>query len=365
MKAIPLIIVLVLFSAVLFGEMETSVELTSLASLTRDGVGNAVVALLGKGNLSFSAVNNPNVKAECELEGIWSGTLISTPNDILKRLFVKINLGDVYLTAGKTRVSFGEGFVFNAGDVIFGSMAPVADLAQALLRDQTDWLIDLSVPFGQFSFFEAILLPYSPLKTNTFPASSIYDLRGGGRVVTKLGGMKVEAGYLFRADEATHNPYISLQGNLFFDLEISATLKIPVIDYSDDKLRDGFAVTAGLSRIFTFEDSSTLIVRLETVLRPFGYWSPPTASTKSTHYGLLVYPEIYYAPLDYITFQLRAMINPIDWSGLVSFGFDFGIYQGLNLLGYVWSMWGDGSDPWFGWGRYGDTGVSLGFQFIY
>ena len=131
-KAAAVIILATALCFRLAGELETAVEITSLASLTRDATGTAIVTLLGKGNLSFIALDNPNVRAETELEGIWSGNFISSPDDIIKRLFVKVNFGGLYLVVGKTRVSFGEGFVFNAGDVVFGSMAPVADLSAAL-----------------------------------------------------------------------------------------------------------------------------------------------------------------------------------------------------------------------------------------
>jgi hypothetical protein len=356
---------LFLSAGALSADIETSVDVTALASVTRDAAGTIVPGFIGKGDLFFSAVANANVKAECELAGIWSGTLITPLADLLKRLFIKVDFGGVYLLAGKARVTWGEGFVFNAGDVVFGSLAPVADLSQALLRDQTDWLVDLSIPLGPFTYIEGIVLPYSPLKTAAFPATTIYDLRGGGRFVTDLGGLKIEAGYLFKADEAVHHPYLSLQGNLFFDLNLSASWKIPAVNYTDDRLKQGLAVTAGLFRLVQIEGGGTLSLRLEAVCRPFGLWAKSSVPAPTDIYGLLLYPEVSFAPNDVISLGLRAIINPIDLSGLAAANVTFGIYQGLIIVGSVWVMWGDGGDPAFSFGRAGDLGVSAGLNFIY
>ncbi|HEQ71967.1 MAG TPA: hypothetical protein ENN69_05720 [Spirochaetia bacterium] len=364
-----MLLTLFLLAAVAFpaaADIETAVEITTLSFLTRNATGEAMVYLLGKGNLSFSAIGNDNVRAVAELAGIWAGNLAMSPEDILKRLFVKINFGGFYLTAGKTRVSFGEGFVFNAGDVIFGSLEPPGDLSESVLRDETDWLIDGMLPLGLFSYIEGILLPFSPLDTDPLSDASVYKLRGGGRVVTKLAGIKLEGGYLFKADEAVHHPYVSLQGNLFFDAQLSASWKIPADGAAEEQLRQGLAVTGGLFRIFQFDDGSALTVRLEAVWRPFGLWRETQAPLpEGHHYALLLYPEIEYSPFDVLSLQLRSLISPVDASGLVSFGVTFGIYQGLDLLGYVWTMWGEADDEYFGWGREGDIGVSLGLQFIY
>lgn len=365
MKRLICIVILVLAAASpLAAELETTVELSSLLTVTRDAAGKPIFSLLATGDLLFEATNNANVKGALELSGAWSGDFITDPNDIVKRLYVKINFGGVYLLAGKTRVSFGEGFVFNAGDVIFGSMAPVADISSALLRDNTDWLVDLTLPLGPFSFFEAILLPYSPLSTVPLPYSTMYDLRGGGRFVFDLAGLKLETGYLFRADNATHNPYISLQGNLFFDFQVSSTVAIPSSDYTDEKLQDGFAISAGLFRMFQFDDGSSLTFRFEGACHPFAHWDVDAAPLPGQPIALLLYPEIAWAPLDVLSFQLRAMISPVDGSGMVFFGTTFGIYQGLDLIGNIWCMFGD-SDDLFKFDSYGDLGIALGLQFIY
>ena len=93
-------------------------------------------------------------------------------------------------------------------------------------------------------------------------------------------------------------------------------------------------------------------------------WEKPAAPSPDDPYGLLLYPEITYAPGEDFSVQLRAMINPVDGSGMASAGLSFGIYQGFTLVGFLSAMWGDGGDL-FGFGRMGDLALSVGLDFIY
>jgi hypothetical protein len=106
-------------------------------------------------------------------------------------------------------------------------------------------------------------------------------------------------------------------------------------------------------------------MRLEVAFRPFGLWQESFTPSSADAFGLLLYPEVTFSPSDVITLQLRGMVNPIDLSGLVMGGASLNLYQGLTLIGYVWTMWGDGHDYFFGFGRQGDLGVYLGIDFIY
>lgn len=352
-------------AALLNADLETSVEIMGLTTATRDDAGNLVFGLLAKGDLTFTAIANSNVKAVTEILGYWSGSLFTNPADLLKRLYVKVDFGGLTALVGKARVTWGEGFVFNAGDVVFGSLTPLTNLTQSQLRDQTDWLADLTLYLGSMTYVEGIFLPYSPLSPAGLPYTDVYHLRGGGRFVTDLGGLKIETGYLFKADEAIHHPYLSLHGSLFFDFDLSAALKIPAVDYTDDKLKRGLELSAGLFRMFQFDDGGVLTIRLEAAVRPFGLWEKAAVPSDPALYGLLLYPEITYSPGSDVSIQLRAMINPIDGSGMASAGLSFGIYQGFTLVCFASGMWGDGSDTVFSFDRPGDLAFSAGLDFIY
>jgi hypothetical protein len=353
-----------------FAEIETRVELTLLGSFLRNAAGDPGLAFIAAGELGFAAINNPDVKAELTLAGAWTDAMVTPPEDLLKKAYIRTHFDVLRVTAGKTRVAWGDGFLFNAGDVVFGSMLPVADLSVNLLRDTTDWMVDLYLPLGDFSFLESIILPFSPLRAPGSPLVAADTLRGGGRIVTKLAGVKMETGYLFRADAASHRPYVSFQGNLFFDAYVSASMDIPSTNPTERNLRDGLAVTAGIYRLFSFDDGSSLLVRVEAASWPFGIWNEADAAGfgSADRFGIIVYPEITWSPTDILAIQLRAMMSPVDGSGLVSLMATWSIYQGFDLLGYAWVMYGDANDTYFGFDRPvtgGGMGISAGFRYIY
>jgi len=343
-----------------YADVATSVDILILAGITRDASQQAAVYGVGKTALSFDSRGNPDVRAGLELDSIVSDSV--TPD--VKRAFIKARFPGFRVTIGKTRESWGEGFLFNAGDVIFGSMDPVTDLSQTILRDETAWLLDLYVPLGQFSHVEALVLPYAPDSSGTALLNPVDEMRCGGRIVTKLWDIKLEGGYLFEADRHIHQPYISLQGNLYFDLQLSASMEIPNENPTEEDLERGFAVSFGLFRIFSTEEAGTWTVRLEGALRPFASWHEEAHPDETTHYGLLLYPEIDYAPDDFLTFQLRSIISPLDGSALISLGLTYTIYQGLSVLGTVAVQVGDTNDV-FGWDREGDVALLLGMEYIF
>jgi len=353
-----------------WSELETSVKLTLLGSILSDSSEDPAFSFMGQGELGFAATGNPDVKAEISLSAVYTDALITPPEDLLKKAYIRTHFDILRVTAGKTRVAWGDGFVFNAGDVVFGSMIPVADLSASLLRDATDWMADLYLPLADFSFIEAIILPYSPERTPSSPLIEADTLRGGGRIVTKLAGIKIETGYLFKGDAIIHNPYVSFQGNIFFDAYISASMSIPAVDPAEQDIRNGLAVSGGIYRIFSLDDSSSLLVRLEAASWPFGIWNENDAAGfgNEDRFGILLYPEITWSPSDILALQLRAMINPVDSSGMISFMTSFSIYQGFDVMGYTWVMYGDANDTYFGFDRPvtgGGLGISAGFRYIY
>jgi hypothetical protein len=361
LKYISCTLLLILFIwAPIEAEVSTSVEITALTGITRDD--NQEIALygLGKAALNLESQGNPDVRAELELDSIITDSI--TPE--VKRAFIKVRLPGFRITAGKSRVSWGEGFLFNAGDVIFGSMEPIADLSEAVLRDETAWLLDFYLPLDQFSHLEALALPYAPDSSARELLNPVYRMRGGGRMVTKLWGIKIEGGYLFKADQAIHHPYVSLQGNLFFDLQLSAAMEIPAEDPSEAEIKKGVTVSFGLFRIFSTEGLGTWSIRLEGALRPFGDWREEPSPATDTHYGLLLYPEIDFAPDDLLSFQLRSIISPIDASAVISLGMTYNVYQGLDILTTIAVQLGD-KDDIFGWERQGDIALLLGMEYIF
>lgn len=354
-----IVFLILVFPFPLRAELETTLEIETIISLTRDSAGQPLLNFLAQANLGFASVGNENVKAGLEFQGLWSSELLTLPHDLLKRIFIKVNLEGLYLTFGKTHLSFGEGFVFNAGDVIFGLTLPLTDLSAKVMRDETQWLLALNIPLGDFSFLEIVFLPFSPLKNNSSLAVDLNYTRLGGRASFEIEDLKLETGYFLKADEGLHNPYLSLAFNLFFDVYLAMSLKIPWSDPSDIKWEEDLILTGGFFKIFNLAEDSRLALRFEYLFLPLANWQDFSSSP------LIFFIEGNYQPIIDLTFSLRSFFSPPDLSGIVFIGVDFAIYQGFSFSIAAWCMFGPSDAPYFGFGRMGDIGLNLVLHYIY
>ena len=193
-------------------------------------------------------------------------------------------------SVGRTRVSWGDGQLYNAGDVINGAAPTELDLTADTLRDETLWLLSAYVPLGRFAFFEPVTLFPMADETESRDAD---EIASGGRVQVRIFNMKTEAGYLYRGDDALHQPYLSLQGNLFIDWYVAASTTQPVDDEGD------LSVSGGLLHTGTGPRLGTWTMRIETL------WT-------GADERFLVYPEITWAPSQLISTFVRTQIVSVE-----------------------------------------------------
>jgi hypothetical protein len=381
-KAAGLFVLLVLAaSAPLQAEVQPSVTLVAYGAVVRADDSAALVSVL-KGSLDLSSVGNENVRGFLQLD-TWVGENFTV---LLPRAYVRVRLPWFRLTVGKTRVSWGDGFVFNAGDVVFGSMGlPAGSLSESVLRDETTWLTAVYVPLGPFSYLEGVLVPYSPgvsggsllgpsaaggLTTDLSTLGSSLNpqkLAGGARGVFRLGSVKVEAGYFGsgRADE--HRPYLSFQGHLGVDWNLSAAVNIPTVSPDWGSWAEWIDLSAGVFSLHNLPGGRVLSARLEAAIRPGMRWQEAEelgAGAPSPEYGLYLFPEVSYSPSDTLSLQARALISPIDAAALSLVGASWNVYQGLSLFTYLSLMGGD-PDDLYAWEQDGAIAWILGLEFVY
>ncbi|MCG8480838.1 MAG: hypothetical protein MI724_17220 [Spirochaetales bacterium] len=193
-------------------------------------------------------------------------------------------------SAGRTRISWGDGQLYNAGDVINGAAPEEVDLTDDTLRDETLWLLSAYLPLGRFAFFEPVVL--FPM-ADEIESRDADEVASGGRVQAQILNVKTEAGYLYRGDGALHQPYLSVQGNLFLDWYIAASVEQPVDEEGD------LSVSGGLLHTGTGPRLGTWTMRIETL------W---TAADER----LLIYPEITWAPSQLISTFVRTQIVAVE-----------------------------------------------------
>ena len=353
-----------------FPELKTTAELSAIAAAT--SVGSAFCfSGSAEGRLTFQAEASREVKGLVEIDA--TVTPGSMPEAVFEvpRAYLKARFPWFRLTAGKTRLSWGAGFVFDAGDVIFGGMTPYLDLTQADPRDKTAWLASVYVPLGDFSFFEAVGLPLMPPQPgDPSGAGSPYfpfdSLNAGGRAVAGLTGITLEAGYLYSGGRKTHTPYLSVQTSLYFDLYAAASLGIPESGATWDELSGSLHVSWGLYRAFDLGGPGDLSVRAEAAFVPCGEWGEISGGLPagSLGYGALVFTDFTYAPSDAFAASARSLLSPVDTSGLVLLEVSWQAFQGFWILVDGLAMFGD-DDDLFGWGRDADLAflVTLRYRF--
>ncbi|RKX77815.1 MAG: hypothetical protein DRP87_08025 [Spirochaetes bacterium] len=370
---------MVLFSA--YTETSTSVDIMLLPSLIRVGEKDYSLSVTGTGEASLKAENNRNVRAELALKAIILPNQDQPLPITLPRAFIKVRFPHFRATLGKTRVSWGDGSCFNAGDLLFGSTSIDTELTEQVIRDETAWLASLYVPMGRFSFAEAVFIPPDPLAAITddktaYSLPPIEHTQAGGRAVTKLFTIKTEGGYLYRGEEKTHNIYAALQGHLLADWNISASTSIPSQSPEGEDLKDSLLISAGLFHLQRLGIDSQISFRLEALLRPWGTWEeiknevvimdstavyPPP---EGANYALFLYPEITLGLSRSINLSLRSLVSPVDLSAMFLLGNSWNMYQGFDILTFILLQAGEENDI-FSLERPGGLAFSLGFRFKY
>jgi hypothetical protein len=347
-------------------ELESSVRILALGTLTHDGE-EPVVLGGGEAGLTVKSAGSREVRGLFQINALLgNGYSLEIP-----RAYIKARFPGFRTTVGRTRVSWGRGFFFNAADVIFeGLDLAVGDLSAAELRDRTDWLAEIYLPLGQFSYFEAVLLPYSGSSRDLVLAAADLgtpgNVSGGGRLAFKTGSLSWEGGYLYHGESESHRPYVSVQGHLLADLYAAASWRIPAYGARIEDLNDYTALSAGIFTLISLPAGCSGSVRLEAGIRPGAAWQAPEAppGEEETGYGLYLFPELILAPRDNLSFQLRSLLSPLDGSALIMGTVSWNVYQGLTALATASCQAGEEEDT-YGWRRQGSVAVSAGLEYIY
>ncbi|MCX7024824.1 MAG: hypothetical protein NT080_09415 [Spirochaetes bacterium] len=338
--------------------------------------GDATTASYGTARFSFDSEGSRDVKGQVVVEALFG----NAASFGIRKAFVKARLAGVRLTMGKTTGTWGEGRVFNSGDVVFGFAAD-ADLTAETISDPSAWLASLYVPLGDFSFAEAVFLPPEfPLSASIAKSLGVPDapepeqaglesVRCAARVYSKPAGVKVEAGCLRDPDAGTWRPYASVQGRFLADLQLSSSVILP----DDDPLGSGktWETSGGIYHDIAL-GAGTFGLRVEGRVRPFGTWdaspiprSPsapsmptPGASSAPDPYAASAFGEATWQSDAWFCF-LRGLYSPVDASAQVSGGVRWKPLQGFEMFASISSNAGGGGDVYES-GRDGGWSAAVG-----
>jgi len=250
---------MIFVSPALRAETVPSAEIFVNSALDADNSGlRAYGATVGGIHLKLDSSKNETIK------GSFQATIDSEKKTTLDRAYFKARFPwfvedtSLRFTAGLAPLSWGKGFLFNAGDPIFAIIPNVDNLSTGEYRTATDWMGVLYVPAGTFSFAEIVCLP---------PVNTTRSRAGGRFVLTPDFGFlqSVEAGYLFE-EGPIHKGYIAMDGSVFFDW------------YAAASAFDGeYAISFGLFKMLDFIPDVPLSLRAEGLVYPqknMQYWYP-------------------------------------------------------------------------------------------
>ena len=377
-------------------EISQTVTLETTHALTRGAEDDLLAVANGRAELDLHSAGSRYVRGRLQLRAEVDSTdatsELEIPRAFIKARFPLTEQSYFHLTTGRTRLTWGDGAFFNAGDTLFGTLAENPDFTSDTIRDETGWLAAGFFPLGRFSFVEPVVLVPLPGEDPATASTSrsglppADDTAAGLRVQGKISGLKAEASYLFRGRESYHQPAVSFQGHLGIDWYAGATTRIPGPDTrlnpagTADAAREAAAFTAGLLHIEKGRSGQSLTLRLEGLVRPWKDWSesPDTATTAAagtagaeaetaparTEYGLQVFPEIIWQPATSLQFYLRSVVSPIDASALIVPGTSWAPYNALTLSLFAAVQAGEVDDV-YGWERPGGASVITSLRYVY
>lgn len=354
----------------------------------------------GMADIRFASTGNRNMRAEAAIEfypiDVLGGPI---PDEIplltLKRLWFKANFPKWRLTAGKTKMGWGNGSVFNSGDILFGSLSPYLNFTQSTIRDDTAFLTAFNIPTGRFSYIEGVILPPSIDLTGGSPEiQSIDKTSGGARFFFRAAGWRFETGYLYKGDPKVstdllgHRPYFSFHGHAGVDWYGAASLAAgydPQLSGDTNRntweeVSKTFNFSLGMYHQLQTGYDSTLTLRLETLMMPWQNWSARDYSEildgSAGYYSIMIYPEITWMLRSTWYIGAQSVISPVDASAQITTSFGWHVFQGFTLMGFVVVNVGDEqslfaydrSGAWpVGWDDFQFNGVNftLGARYTY
>jgi hypothetical protein len=209
--------------------------------------------------LSLTSPGSGNVRSEIRIRIPPSGAGTGW-DEYIRSAYLRARLPHVRLTAGKSVLTWGDGFLFNAADVPTRRF----DRRSAPASSDALWMAGLYIPVGAFDFVEVVALP-------SLGAS---DVGGALRLYMGRWAVKTEAGYHYK--EGVHTPYVSLQGHLGLDWWLSSSL-----DISNDT--EEVRISGGLFHTIPFIGGAVLSLRAEALGRPIGPEEGVVVAVESTY----------------------------------------------------------------------------------
>jgi hypothetical protein len=383
----------------LHAETRVQTEIESLAATIWTGDDVALTGI-SRAHLDFRSTGDRNVQARLQLRLTLADMVAANDDDAstgapafleVPRASIRFRfpVTETYLmrvTAGRDRLSWGLGALFNAGDLLFGADGrTAADLTRSGdVRDETAWLLSLYFPLGALGYLETVALPplpevalapdgggaaaSDPDGNEGYQAAPVQETRAGLRVHGALGNVSLEPSWLYDGAAGVHRVSLSVQGSAGADVYGAASLHIPdsdgerEIDGIEGLFQEYSLLSAGAVYLLAPGYDHTISLRLEALVRPGASWSDQDERTAV--YALQLYQELVWSAGRSVQMVGRGIISPMDLSTEITAGIHWNIFQGFYLLAFA-SGQGGGENAVYGWDRPGSLTAATGFRYLF
>ena len=189
------------------------------------------------------------------------------------------------------------------------------------------------------------------MKGSGLEVQTIDKTSGGLRFFGRVGGWRLETGYLYKGDAKVatdllgHRPYFSFHGHAGVDLYGAVSLAAGrdgdagVNRDSWDEISKTVNFSFGAFHQLQTGYDSTLTIRLETLVMPWQNWSAQkyqeVIDGDAGYYGIMIYPEITWMMRSTWYTSVQSVISPVDASAQITTTFGWHVFQGFTLLGFV------------------------------
>ena len=302
---------IILLSGTVLASINISSEITLMNSANFNTGEDPSYTQIGNALVTLSSSGYKNIKTDIAVNAGFSSTE-ATPTASLDRITIKAKFPSFRLLMGKTRLDWGEGELFNAGNVLFEDATKSAPIINDALVLQRKWLTSITYPLSSFSFIEGALIVPTTNKAA--------DVKGGLRYYNSERDIKIETGAAANQDKVT--PYVSISGSIGIESALSASISIP-FDGDEETRNESLTFSASVFHIFSFLNQDTLSLRGEALYTPF------TAS------WLFFYPSVQYQFSNGISLSLKSIVSILNESASISGGLGWNIFEGLVMSSYI------------------------------
>lgn len=323
-KLVLLISLSLLLSNPLFASLAITTEISLMNTLLLHASGDPSYKQYGNAIVTLSSSGYKNIKADIAVNAGFSSEE-KLPTIELDRITIKARFPSFKVLIGKTRLDWGEGTLFNAGNVLFEDTnysVPILNNSPVLDRA---WLSAITFPLSSFSFLEgAIIVPET---------GKIEELKGGLRYYNSEWGVKFETGLSFRDESLT--PHVSFMGNIGVDASLSASVDISLAGEDSTHLKESITLSSRLFHTCSFLNQDTLHLTLEALYTPF---------PKDDTLALFLYSIVQYGFSNGISLSLNSIISPLDLSASLSARGSWNIFEGVVISGAINTAIGESGD---------------------